>query len=954
MITEGISMRKYRMKKYNLKQKMAAMLCMAMLCSCVTPAAFAEATPDEHGGDAPFETLLEQSTDVQPGEPQQKDKPGKKAEKEDKKAEKKAKEEAAAQKKLEEEAAAKKKLEEEAAAKKKLEEEAAAQKKLEKEVVAQKKLEEEAAAQKKLEEEAAAQKKLEEEAAAQKKLEEEAAAQKKLEEEAAAQKKLEEEAAAKKKAEEDAKKAEKEAKKAEKEEKKAEKDAKKTEEEINKAEEEVKNAQEDAAPNSGIATADESQNPQTLPWFGGVAISSDGITTASAYGEDCTTSTSGDGRISGVVSFFGTRDALVFVFDADGNEVKRTSIDANENGDTVSSDFVIRDMPVGVYTVNFYLEGDISQGLHSGPRETVTATVGVSKTIAQIKAEAEGGNNRVDVTITEGSDEPIKVTLLLGSDVKSTKTIAAGSRKASFEGLAAGTYRVIVDYETQQDSNPVFIENIPVTNARAAIDITSVREGEKILTVKGTAQAGAAIQVQTVPATEKAAMVVGNNGTFEWVLAAEPNTYTQVKVFYANDESSGDVMTGSWTVTAPTTAPTITVDPVNNHSTTVVVKTGANLTVLLTVPDGTLTATSNENGLAHFSLTHKYLKGEEFTVTVVYGTGSGQIVSKKVTVGGVTEYTDLEQGDYGEAVLRLTTRLNQLGYPIAPTKDYNSAVREAVRLFQIANGQEADGEAGDRMQAALYSVSAIRYGSGRYPTLVRGDEGLALIKTLQQRLKDLGYYTIKVDGIFGSGTQRAVRLFQQVNGLPDTGIADNATQVLLYSSAAKPLGYGQSGSYSTLQRSSKYKSAVVPLQRRLRELGYYTGSIDGYFGSKTYRAVRNFQSRNGLKVTGVADPLTQQVLHSAAAKKYNGSTAGSSSGSSLGYRLLYWGCRGEEVSRLQSALISAGYKNYVRSVDGIFGQWTYDGVCAYQRDHGLTVDGIAGKKTQNSLYGTNY
>jgi len=237
-----------------------------------------------------------------------------------------------------------------------------------------------------------------------------------------------------------------------------------------------------------------------------------------------------------------------------------------------------------------------------------------------------------------------------------------------------------------------------------------------------------------------------------------------------------------------------------------------------------------------------------------------------------------------------------------------------------------------------------------YPTFERGDSGDALIYALQQRLKDLGYYTIKVDGIYGSGTQRAVRMFQQENGLKVTGKADSATQKLLYSSAAKPAGSHASSIYDTLSRSSKYRSAVVPLQRRLKALGYYTGSIDGYFGSGTYRAVRNFQSRNGLKVTGVADPYTQQVLHSSSAK----AASGSSSSSSTGYRLLYWGCRGDAVIRLQQALIDAGYKSIVRTADGIFGQWTYDAVRAYQKDYGLAVDGIAGKNTQNSLYGTSY
>gem|GEM_PF-3927468 len=108
----------------------------------------------------------------------------------------------------------------------------------------------------------------------------------------------------------------------------------------------------------------------------------------------------------------------------------------------------------------------------------------------------------------------------------------------------------------------------------------------------------------------------------------------------------------------------------------------------------------------------------------------------------------------------------------------------------------------------------------------------------------------------------------------------------------------------------------------------------------------------GLAVTGVADPGTQQLLYSSSARPASGSS--SSSSSSTGYRLLYWGCKGDAVKRLQQALIDAGYKSYVRTADGIYGKWTYDAVRAYQKDVGLSVDGIAGKNTQNKLYGTNY
>ena len=194
-----------------------------------------------------------------------------------------------------------------------------------------------------------------------------------------------------------------------------------------------------------------------------------------------------------------------------------------------------------------------------------------------------------------------------------------------------------------------------------------------------------------------------------------------------------------------------------------------------------------------------------------------------------------------------------------------------------------------------------------------------------------------------------MKLFQANNGLTVTGRADNATQKLLYSSSAKAAGSGSAGSYTTLARSNRYSSAVVTLQRRLKALGYLAGAADGYFGSQTYRAVRSFQSANGLSVTGIADPTTQALLFSAAAK----AASGSSASTDTGYRLLYWGCKGDAVKRLQQALLDAGYKQ-VRVADGIYGQWTYDAVRAFQKANGLSVDGIAGKNTQNKLYGTSY
>lgn len=83
--------------------------------------------------------------------------------------------------------------------------------------------------------------------------------------------------------------------------------------------------------------------------------------------------------------------------------------------------------------------------------------------------------------------------------------------------------------------------------------------------------------------------------------------------------------------------------------------------------------------------------------------------------------------------------------------------------------------------SAVYAVS--KYGS-------TGDE----VKTLQKKLKELGYYNGEIDGIFGSQTQSAVKSFQRNVGITVDGIA--GSQTLLY------LGLGGSGSTQNTQYSS--------------------------------------------------------------------------------------------------------------------------------------------------------
>lgn len=72
------------------------------------------------------------------------------------------------------------------------------------------------------------------------------------------------------------------------------------------------------------------------------------------------------------------------------------------------------------------------------------------------------------------------------------------------------------------------------------------------------------------------------------------------------------------------------------------------------------------------------------------------------------------------------------------------------------------------------------------PVLKNGSEG-DLVKTLQARLQELGYYTGEIDGQFGNGTREAVYLFQQQNGLSADGVVGSDTRALLYSPQAQPM-----------------------------------------------------------------------------------------------------------------------------------------------------------------------
>ena len=82
--------------------------------------------------------------------------------------------------------------------------------------------------------------------------------------------------------------------------------------------------------------------------------------------------------------------------------------------------------------------------------------------------------------------------------------------------------------------------------------------------------------------------------------------------------------------------------------------------------------------------------------------------------------------------------------------------------------------------------------------------------------------------------------------------------------------------------------AVRDVQRRLKKLGYYTGSIDGDYGNGTKTAVKNFQKRNGLSVNGKVGSKTLAKLKSSGAKKASASDAAGDGGGKGSTERLNW------------------------------------------------------------------
>jgi N-acetylmuramoyl-L-alanine amidase len=111
--------------------------------------------------------------------------------------------------------------------------------------------------------------------------------------------------------------------------------------------------------------------------------------------------------------------------------------------------------------------------------------------------------------------------------------------------------------------------------------------------------------------------------------------------------------------------------------------------------------------------------------------------------------------------------------------------------------------------------------------------------------------------------------------------------------------YSLPDTYSSNKAAFSYYGSsgqeVIDIQAKLYNWGYYNGIVDGVFGYQTYKAVRYFQSKNGLTVDGIVGPVTLSALGlpSGQSSVKSSSSISPSKDADLLARLIYGEARGE-------------------------------------------------------------
>lgn len=135
----------------------------------------------------------------------------------------------------------------------------------------------------------------------------------------------------------------------------------------------------------------------------------------------------------------------------------------------------------------------------------------------------------------------------------------------------------------------------------------------------------------------------------------------------------------------------------------------------------------------------------------------------------------------------------------------------------------------------------------------------AAVQNVQAKLQQVGVYTGRIDGIWGSDSEAALERFQQQHQLQVTGQLNEATAATLGLNPSSLLA-AATPAPATPPADHLLPASVRAVQARLGTLGFYNGPVDGVWGQGTETAIQGFQRARGLPSDGQLGPATVTAM----------------------------------------------------------------------------------------------
>jgi N-acetylmuramoyl-L-alanine amidase len=138
----------------------------------------------------------------------------------------------------------------------------------------------------------------------------------------------------------------------------------------------------------------------------------------------------------------------------------------------------------------------------------------------------------------------------------------------------------------------------------------------------------------------------------------------------------------------------------------------------------------------------------------------------------------LNPGDRSDAIALISNTLTRLGFLTTPSDLYDENLTQGIKAFQQERGLTSTGVINEITKRALEEARfklGDRVLSFNPAALIRGDD----VSNLQQRLIQLGFNCGKIDGVFGSKTEVAVKEFQKSVGVFVDGKCGPSTLIAL-------------------------------------------------------------------------------------------------------------------------------------------------------------------------------